>query len=347
MRPLSAAQAIDPAFARTRTVLFQPFRKGRSWKLAATAYLSCFGCLFFPIPLVLLALPWMNNPVVGSRLTHHLILIMIVAVYTAIMWAFFYIGARLEFVLFDIVLFKAEFVAPVWRKYRPQNWRWIGLKVAFGTVLCAATGIPFALWIYRSNSALSVATGQQPLPSYFAHFFFLLFFFTMCAGGLCVLLASLLGDFILPCLALEDSTVSDSFRRFRALFEAEPAQVVYFALLKVAFAVVGIIALELCIFVAEIALAIPLGIIGYLGWQILHRMGPAGAVMIVVGTVLLYLAFTAAMFYFMTFLNGAVATFFTAYGLYFLGGRYPLLGDLLEPPTLYGYPPPPLGPGAP
>src|SRR5215469_18758536 len=51
MRPLSAAEAIQPAIQRTRTVLFQPFQMGRSWKLAATAYLSGLGAFFIPTPI--------------------------------------------------------------------------------------------------------------------------------------------------------------------------------------------------------------------------------------------------------------------------------------------------------
>jgi hypothetical protein len=37
---------------------------------------------------------------------------------------------------------------------------------------------------------------------------------------------------------------------------------------------------------------------------------------------------------------GSLLTFFQAYALYFLGGRYPILGDLLDrstPPPAYAY----------
>ena len=49
---LSALDAISPAFARTKLVLFSPFRKGRTWKLAATAYLATAGAVFLPFPLI-------------------------------------------------------------------------------------------------------------------------------------------------------------------------------------------------------------------------------------------------------------------------------------------------------
>jgi hypothetical protein len=57
MRVLSASEAISPAIDRTRSVLFQPFQKGRSWKLAATAYLAILGNIFLPSNLAFLGMP--------------------------------------------------------------------------------------------------------------------------------------------------------------------------------------------------------------------------------------------------------------------------------------------------
>jgi len=51
MRLLSAAEAITPSIERTKAVLFQPFRKGRTWKLSATAYLGRASTIFLPFPL--------------------------------------------------------------------------------------------------------------------------------------------------------------------------------------------------------------------------------------------------------------------------------------------------------
>ena len=63
------------------------------------------------------------------------------------------------------------------------------------------------------------------------------------------------------------------------------------------------------------------------------------------------MAFVLLLFYFMFGFMGCIMTFFQAYGMYFLGGRYPLLGDLLDrttpPPTWtypVGFPPPQIFP---
>ncbi|HEV2618805.1 MAG TPA: hypothetical protein VGU23_02590 [Acidobacteriaceae bacterium] len=335
MRPLSAAEAISPAIERTKAVFFQPFRKGRSWKLAATAYLSMMGCVFLPIPLLLLLLPWIARHDHGRSVA--LIFAGIIIVYSVIMWVFFYIGARLQFVLFEIVLRKIEFVAPAWRFYRRQAWRWIGLKVAFGTVLSAVAGVPLAIWFLRILPQFTVQPGQPPSPQMFGAIFGA-YFGVLGFTGLIFLACSLLGDFVLPYIALEDASLSTALRRFRQVVEDEPGQMVLFLFFKILLAITSLIALEIVIVVVEILIAVPLGIFALLGWLILHHLGPVGIVLMATGGALLYILFFIAMFYFMLGFQGAVITFFQAYALYFLGGRYPALGDMLEPPYPVSYP---------
>jgi hypothetical protein len=339
MRTLSAAEAISPAIDRTKDVLFRPFRKGRSWKLAATAYLSAMGCFFLPIPLAILILPWMATPATMSKSTFVAVTACGLAIYSAFLWLLFYFGARLEFVLFDIVLFKAELVAPVWRKYSPQTWRWIGLKVAFGTVVSVIAGIPIAYWGIHAFSRLAFQPGQPPPPG-FVNTFVLLPIFFIGWFSLLFLASSLLGDFVLPSLALENATVSVAMGRFMALLRAEPGQVFFFCCFKVLLGIVALIAMELAIFIAEFVVAIPLGVVGFFGWLILHQLGAAGVLMMTVGAVLLYVAFVVFFFYFVLGMQGCIMTFFQAYGMYFLGGRYPLLGDMMDRfiPQPYPYP---------
>ena len=57
MQRLNAIDAITPAFTRTHEILFQPFRVGRSWKLAAAQYFGLLGAFFAPLPLMLLFIP--------------------------------------------------------------------------------------------------------------------------------------------------------------------------------------------------------------------------------------------------------------------------------------------------
>jgi hypothetical protein len=327
MRILSAADAVSPAMSRTKAVFFHPFRKGRSWKLAATAYLSMMGCVFFPVPLLLFLLPWLGN----RGTTFELGFTGIIVIYSIVMFAFFYVGARLQFVLFDIVLRKIEFVAPAWRFYGPRTWRWIGLKVAVGTVFSIIAGVPLAACFLRVMPQLTMQPGKPPSPQMFGPIFGIYFAF-LGVMSLVFLVSSLLGDFVLPYIAIEDASLSVAFRRFAQLIEAEPGQMFVFLFFKAVFGVASLIALEIAIILTEILIAIPLGIVAFLGWLVLHQFGHAGTLMMIAGGILLYIAFIVALFYLTLGFQGMVITFFQAYGLYFLGGRYPLLGDLLEPP---------------
>ena len=254
------------------------------------------------------------------------------AVVTAIFSVLFYIGARLEFALFDIVLFKARFVAPLWRKYGRHTLPWAGLKIAFATVISTIIGFPLALWTARSISLFPTQSGQPASPELVGSFFLMwtismlwIIFFLLCS--------SLLGDFILPYIALEDATIRNAVRSFAGLIKVEQGQLIAFAFLKVVLAIVGFIALEIVTLIVELVAFIPLGLIGFVGWLLLHSLGEIGKVLMAAGCVVLYLVGMTFIFYFLTGIQGCVLTFFQAYGLYFLGGRYPRLGDILEPPA--------------
>lgn len=355
MRPLSASEAISPAIERTKFVLFRPFRKGRTWKLSATAYMTSMGCMFLPIPLAILILPWMTAPEGMSRAAFVALFACIVVFETAFVWLFFYFGARLEFVLFDIVLFKAEFVSPVWRKYERHTWPWIGLKVVVGTALSLVAGLPLTAWFLHSFRLFTVLAGQPPSPE-FVRGIFLESFLAMGWFSFLFLFSSLLGNFVLPSLALENTSIGDAMRRLMAMIQQEPGQIFLFCLFKVLLGIAAFIALEIATLMVELVGAIPLCIVAFLGWFVLHQLGAAGTLMMAAGAVLLYLAFAAFIFYIIIGMQGCILTFFQAYAMYFLGGRYPLLGNLMDEfaPQPYLYPPsfsppamPPLEPPAP
>jgi hypothetical protein len=100
---------------------------------------------------------------------------------------------------------------------------------------------------------------------------------------------------------------------------------------KVVLALAGGIGWYLGILLAMIIAAIPLGIVAALGLLLFHFFGLAGHVLITAGGFVLYLGFMAFVFYMEIGLYGCIVIFLQAYALYFLGGRYPLLGNILEP----------------
>src|ERR1700685_8963 len=111
----SAADSISPAFARTRLILFSPFMKGRTWKLSATGYLAAAGNLFVPFPLAyLFLLP------VARQFGHAAVAILLTAcsLFSLVFLILFVLCSRMQFVFFDVVLNRDQFIAPLWRKHR-------------------------------------------------------------------------------------------------------------------------------------------------------------------------------------------------------------------------------------
>ena len=332
MRPLSASEAITPAFQRTKAVLFQPFQIGRSWKLAATAYLAVMGSMFVPTPLVAL----FHHPH-GSRLGAALfqaILPLVILFACALMFVFFYIGARLQFVRFDIVLRVAKRRSrPSGRRYAPFTWRWIGIKLALSALFLVLLGAPLAFVLPRALAQLQITPGQRPAPGLFLDLFLLEAIFWLALFAL-MFSSSLLDDFLLPSIALEGVSLREAFRRFDALLRSEPGALLFYAFFKAVLALACGIAMEIGIVVTECILAIPLLLVGFLGWLMLHTTSvPPGHLLMATGVVLLGLAFAAILTYVTTGFIGAFVLFLQAYALYFLAGRYPMLGDPAPSPS--------------
>jgi hypothetical protein len=63
--------------------------------------------------------------------------------------------------------------------------------------------------------------------------------------------------------------------------------------------------------------------------------------LLVAGGIVVYGGFIVAVFYLSVGSFGYLLTLLEAYGIYFLGGRYPLLGDLLQPGIDRPFTPPP------
>ena len=106
MQILSATDAISPALARTKLILYSPFRKGRPWKLAVTGYISLCSALFLPLPLIYLCFFPMIRSAVGDRVAW--LVVAGILVTTAVFLVVFYLASRLQFSFFDIVLNRGE-----------------------------------------------------------------------------------------------------------------------------------------------------------------------------------------------------------------------------------------------
>lgn len=344
MRTLSAVDAISPALQHTRRLLFDK----RDWRLllkigAVAVFAEMGGCnSSFNLP---------GNhhahgkaPAIMAAVLAFVVLIAIAAVLIGLV--FFYIGSRLQFVLFDVVLRSDTTVAPIWRRFGGVTWRWIGLKLLFfllALICIAPLLIPFVL--HFIHTARMQHNGQIADPAAFiisilgfvASIFILVIVFSICY--------MLLRDFGLPSMALENASIGVTVQRILRLVRLEPGQVALYLLMHFLLRLAGAILCYFVLFFAMLIALIPLGGGGLALWLGLRHAGPGGHVLMIAGWVVLGLILAALLIVAGIMLFGYMLTFFQAYTLYFLGGRYPMLGAYLEagmpPPAVLMHPPPP------
>ena len=327
MRVYSAAEAIGPAWEHTTELLWRPRRWGTLLKVALVAAFAQAGNSFSTnLPANISNRHDVSSPAaVKTAMLGFILFFGLIGLAVALV--FLYLGARLQFVLFELVARRQTTVTPAWRYHGGRTWRWLGAKLPFLLALFGAL-LPLTFVFVRYNAH------HQPDPAHpFAIFAVLLPVLgeVFAIAFVVQLLQMLLHDFGLPSMALEDTGIGETYRRVIGLVMAEPGQIILYLLLRtvvgLACATVGYVAVALATFVS----ALPLTIIGMAVWFPLHH-SPVGSVIawVVIGV----LAGVLLLWYLLLLLVmlGTVFTFYQAWALYFLGGRYPLLGNLLEPP---------------
>jgi len=363
MLPLSAIDAIGPAWSHTRRLLWDK----RDWRLmlkigAVAVFAQLGGANFnsgsFP-----------NN--LGSGTHNHgglphpaflaamigaIIFIAIFALLFSLL--LFYIGSRLQFTLFEIVLRSDTTVAPIWRRYGAATWRWIGLKILFFLAcfaVCAPLLIPIIIAFVHNISASAQNGSIQNTGAFVAAILAFVGSIVLIAIFVAVLY-SLLHDFGLPSMALESTSMSQTVRRVWNMLRAEPGQVLLYLVMRFVLGFAGGIASNIILFFVILIACVPFGLIGVIDYFALHNAGTGGVIVMWIVFAVLGLLFLALIIIAAIILTGYVYTFIQAYALYFLGGRYPLLGQYLAPywpsthmpvPPPPAYEPPPTPPAPP
>jgi hypothetical protein len=333
MRPLSAIDAISPAWTHTRNLLWAP----RSWRLllkigfvAVLAQMASFNfssnnSFHGPINHVHHVVP----PAVMAAIVAGFVALAIVGF---LVWAaIFYVGSRMQFVLFEVVLRRDTQIGPIWSRYSAATWRWIALKLAFLAVALVALApilAPMFVHVFRTMPHL---TGD---PHQMIGFVAGMLGFGMVLFTLGLLLGAayrLLVSFALPSMALESTTLRETVRRVFGLAQAEPVDIFLFLLMNLllSMACAAVISIGAALLLA--VAAIPLGGAAGLLWVALHNAGVAGHAVLYGGLIVLGLVLLAVVIVAVVMACGYFYTFLQAYALYFLGGRYPKVGAYLEP----------------
>jgi hypothetical protein len=337
---------------RTRDLLGRPFRLRTFLKIAAVAFFAEIGGGLN------LRIPGHSNglhqlpPAFLAFVVAFAVLLGLVSLVIGLI--LFYVGSRLQLVLLEMVATRFTFVGPLWSKYGSRTWRWIGLRLLL--ILCfLIVLLPFiiAAVLYCIHHALGFSTFTGGNLFSGLHVAQILLFIAALLLVLLIVSAiyMLVHDLALPFLALEDLSISQSLARLRAIVAAEPGQVILYLFLRLVLGIVFGIAAEIAVVLVLLISLVPPGIVGVILWFSLHHAGTAGTVLLVACAILGGLIFLCWAVCVVIAFMGTLLTFFQAYALYFLGGRYPLLGDLLDrstPPPTYAYaapfPPPPYQP---
>jgi hypothetical protein len=335
MPPLSATDAITPAWQHTRRLLLGPRDPALFLKIAAIAFFAevLSGTFSF------------SPPISGSHtgggippsITAAIIAVIFVSAIIGLLigLVFFYISSRLQFTIFHIVLRSETFVGPIWRRYGAATWRWMGLKILF--FLCAFAClapilVPAVFYIIHAVTSQSHGDNSHIVGFILTGFcFFIIMLLFILAFAIATIL---LRDFGLPSMALEGTPLSETVRRVVALTRAEPGQVSLYVLLRFCLATAGALVSQVLIGIAALIVGAPLAALGFGLWRAFHLGDATARAGMIGGWVLLALVLVAVIAVAAITLFGYLFTYLQAYAIFFLGGRYPLMGQLLtEPPA--------------
>lgn len=343
MRPLSAIEAFTPALERTKSLLL-PFSWRRWLKFGLVAIVAELGAQFTVPPVGGHHTPQSANEAAALPIAAA-VFVVLSLVFLVVSLIFLYIGSRMQFVLVDIVATRDPRVAPSWQRHATATWRWIGLKLLAFLVAFLVLGLIMAVPLITLIRSVAAQGAQPPSPASIGHFV-LLFAVIFLAVLMFMVVIWVLRDLIFPFIVFENATLANAVRAGMDIVRREPIEVLFYLLMKLVFTIAAGILAEFTILIALLVGAIPLGLIGGALWLSLRHAVGIGMVILYVSLALLAILLVAWLIAIGICVIGATLIFYQAYALYFLGGRYQLLGDLLEPPQPgYAYapaPPPPL-----
>lgn len=335
MPPLSATDAISPAWQHTRRLLLGPRDPRLFFKIAAVAFFAemLSGSFSFSRPFHSPHTASGASPAFTATILSIIFFAAVVGLILALV--FFYLSSRLQFTIFHIVLRSKTTVTPIWRRYGLATWRWMGLKILL--FLCAFACLAPILVPGVFLLIDAVTHQSQGDNSHIVGFILIgiCFVVLLILFAIALAIASvLLRDFGLPSMALEGTPLRETVRRVIALVRAETGQVSLYLLLRFCLAIAGGFIAELLIAILAIVVGAPLGGLGFGLWATLHTAGTAAHAGMIGGWVILALALLTALAICAISLFGYLFTFLQAYAIFFLSGRYPLMGQLLtEPPA--------------
>jgi hypothetical protein len=349
--PISAVDAINPAFRHTKEQLLHPFRAAEWAKLAFVGFLAgelssggCNGSSFQtpghprggqPLPL-----PHINNLLLYASL---IALLIVVAV---VLWiVFLYVSSVMRFILFDSVIAKRCEIRRGWARRHPAGLRYFVWQLLF--ILAMFVGLTMLVGI---PAAFALAAGwlkdpqRHMLPLILVGV--LLFFAVIGLILLSLVVHILTKDFVVPEMALENISAFEGWRRLMPMLRSEKSSYAGYLGMKIVMAVAASVAVGILTVIVVLVLLIPVGGFGVVAVILGKTAGLSWNLYTITLAVVVGCIVIAVLLYVMALISVPAIVFFPAYSIYFFASRYPVLDALLRPPPM-AIPVPPLAPPSP
>ena len=344
--PISAVDAINPAFEHAKTQLLKPFRFGQWVRLAFVGFLagemgSGGGCnsnwrwpeTHHPRGGGQIHTLFAETPI--SQLWNHLamsvgMITFLIVAGLALLVVFAYISSVMRFILFDSIIAKECRIRRGWAARKREGMRlfvwhiWL-MVVSIGGFI-ALIGIPvLAAW--------GAGWFQNPRDHVLGLVFggCLLFMVFVALLVILAVVHVLTKDFVVPQMALEQITAVEGWRRLWMWMKAEKGGYGGYIGMKIVLAIGAGIVLGIVTVIVVLVLLIPIGGVGAvavigaiaagLKWSFFTI-----ALAVVAGIILFGILMFAG-----SFISVPAIAFFPAYSIYFFAPRYPPLAGLLWP----------------
>ncbi len=348
--PISAVDAITPAFQHARQQLLQPFRAGQWAKLGLVGLLAGEmssgggGCNpgAFRVP----THPNSSQrfldaglPKANPMLYISLIAVLIVAALVLIV-LFLYANSVMRFVLFDSVVAKECHIRESWVRRQGPGRRYFFWQILLSLVSAAGliilVGIPagFAFlvgWLKEPKEhMIPLILGGMAL-----FFVFLAFIVTQ------LVVHVMTKDFVVPQMAVEEINAIEGWRRLWPQLKREKGGYAGYIGMKIVMALGAALVLGIISAIVILLVAIPVGGLGAVAVIAGMTAGLTWNIYTITLAVVVGCLALVFILYAISLISVPAVVFFPAYSIYFFASRYPALDTLLHPAPL---PPPELPP---
>jgi hypothetical protein len=339
--PITAVDSITPALEHTKQQLFQRFRIGQWTKLAFVGLLAgelgSNGCnrSNFHLPVAPGTVPHAGLPHslaalgIDPALLAGFITAAIVAS-LAVGVILLYISSIMRFVLFDGIVAREVHIRWSWGRRLGPGWRFFVWKLIYYVVVAGIIvvvfGIPLAVafnkgWLKEPGDHIPQLVASAIVP------FLLLFVIAVVTA----VILTLMKDFVVPQMALENLDAGEAWRRLWRMMQAESGAYVAYIVMKIVLAIVAAILVAIVTVVVGVFLAVPTAALSILAIITGKSAGLTWnaetiTLAIVVGALVL-----GVFLYLVSLISVPAIVFFPAYSMYFFAGRYPRLAAVLYP----------------